>query len=154
MRPHVEKNAKNFKIGWVIAIFVRLTKIQIRVNKNQENAFFGHFWIDTKKSYFINFFKPKYHESSKTEYSDSTSFINRLTPLIFFFRVLKFFRGAKRGVPPKNFAFCLLLSHENRLTWNFSLLTASYDDYSCQNLTKKMPEGIFAPPWIGLTKLT
>ena len=27
---------------------------------------------------------PKYHESSKTEYSDSISFINRLTPLIFF----------------------------------------------------------------------
>ena len=34
-----------------------LIKIQIRVNKNQENAFFGHFWIDTKKSYFIHFFK-------------------------------------------------------------------------------------------------
>ena len=34
-----------------------LTKIQIRVNKNQENAFFGDFWIDIKKSYFINFFK-------------------------------------------------------------------------------------------------
>ena len=32
-----------------------LTKIQIQVNKNQENAFFGHFWIDTKKSYFIHF---------------------------------------------------------------------------------------------------
>ena len=29
-------------------------------------------------------FRPKYYESSKTEYSDSTSFINRLTPLIFF----------------------------------------------------------------------
>ena len=27
--------------------------------------------------------RPKYYESSKTEYSDSTSFINQLTPLIF-----------------------------------------------------------------------
>ena len=32
-----------------------LTKIQIRVNKNEENAVFGHCWIDTKKSYFIHF---------------------------------------------------------------------------------------------------
>ena len=33
------------------------TTIKIQVNKNQENAFFGHFWIDTKKvtlSTFVN----------------------------------------------------------------------------------------------------
>ena len=29
---------------------------------------------------------------------------------------------------------------------NYNLFTASYDDYSCQNLTKQMPEGVFAPP--------
>ena len=68
----------------------------------------------------------------------------------FFFRVSKFFWGAKRGVPPKNFNFFLLLSHDNRLTWIYSIFTASCDDYSFQNLTKKMPEGILAPPWIGL----
>ena len=50
--------AKILKIGRVIAIFVPLTKIQKRVNKKQENAFFGDFLIDTKKSYFIHFFKP------------------------------------------------------------------------------------------------
>ena len=58
MKPHVEKMCKKLKIGRVIAIFVRLTKIQKRVNKNQENAFFGHFLIDTKKSYFIQILKP------------------------------------------------------------------------------------------------
>ena len=46
------------KNGRVITIFVRLKKIKKQVNKNQENAFYGHFWIDTKKSYFIHFFKP------------------------------------------------------------------------------------------------
>ena len=34
--------------------------------------------------YSLFLIRPKYYESSKTEYSDSTSFINRLTPLIFF----------------------------------------------------------------------
>ena len=29
---------------------------------------------------------------------------------------------------------CLLPSHDNRPTWVYSLFTASYDDYSCQNL--------------------
>ena len=32
---------KTVKIGRVIAIFVRLTKIQKQANKNQENVFFG-----------------------------------------------------------------------------------------------------------------
>ena len=32
----------------------------------------------------------------------------------------------------------------------YSLFTASYDDYSFQNLTKKMPAGV-SPPWIGLS---
>ena len=36
MRPHVDKNAKLFKIGRVIAIFVRISKIQKRVNKNEK----------------------------------------------------------------------------------------------------------------------
>ena len=64
---------------------------------------------------------------------------------------MKYFQGAQGGVPPRNFKKILLLSHDNRLTWNYNLFTASYDDYSCQNLTKKMPKGFFAPPpWIGL----
>ena len=60
MRPHVEEkqNAKILKIGRVIAIFVRLTKIQKQVKKNKEKAFYGHFLIYTKKSYFIQIFKP------------------------------------------------------------------------------------------------
>ena len=33
--PHVEKNAKILKIGRVIVIFVRPTKIQKRVKKNE-----------------------------------------------------------------------------------------------------------------------
>merc|ERR1711954_427719 len=57
-----------------------------------------------KLFYSLLLIRPKYYESSKTEYSDSTSFIIRLTPLIFW-GGLKFFQGAKRGVPPKNFAF-------------------------------------------------
>ena len=44
---------------------------------------------------------PKY-ESSKTEYSDSTSLINRLTPL-FFLGVWNFFKGLKGGLPPNFF---------------------------------------------------
>ena len=60
-----------------------------------------------KLFYSLLLIRQKYYESSKTEYSDSTSFINRLTPLIFF-RVSKFFRGAKRGVPPKNFAMMII----------------------------------------------
>ena len=55
--------------------------------------------------------RPKCYESFKTEYSDSTSFINRLTPLIYFFRGSKFFWGAKRGVPLKFLPFfCLCLT--------------------------------------------
>ena len=47
--------------------------------------FFGHFLIDTKKIFYSLFQnRPKYYESSKTEYSDSPSYINRFTPLIFF----------------------------------------------------------------------
>jgi len=98
--------------------------------------------------------RPKYYEFSKTEYSDSTSFINRCTPLIFFLGVWSFFEGLNGGFPPKNLTFFLLLSHDNRLTWIYSLFTAPYDDYSFQNLTKKMPTGVFAPPpWIGLMLL-
>ena len=37
--------------------------------------------------------RPKYYESSNSEYSDSTSFINRLTPLIFFQGFEIFSRG-------------------------------------------------------------
>ena len=55
MKPHVEKKfAKILKIGRVITIFVRLKKIKKQVNKNQENAFFGHFLIYTKKIMFSN----------------------------------------------------------------------------------------------------
>ena len=63
------------------------------LNRHQKKLFYSLFPI-----------RPKYYESSKTEYSDSTSFINRLTPLLFW-GGLTFFRGAKRGVPPKNFKF-------------------------------------------------
>ena len=99
-----------------------LTKIQIRVNKNQENAFFGDFWIDTKKVILFTFSKQaKNYESSKTEYSNSTPFINRLTPLNFFLGSWNFFKGLKGEVPPKNFDFFLLLSYGNRLTWIYSL---------------------------------
>ena len=45
------------------------------LNRHQKKLFYSLFQT-----------RPKYYESSKTEYSDSTSFINRLTPLIFFFR--------------------------------------------------------------------
>ena len=55
---------------------------------------------------------------------------------------LGFFRRAKRGVPPKFFDFYLLLSHD---TWIYSLFTASNNDSSFQNLTKKIPAGVFAP---------
>ena len=105
-----------------------------------------------KLFYSLLLIRQKYYESSKTEYSDSTSFINRLTPLIFFLGFQNFFEGLKGGFPQKISPFFLPLSHDNRLNWNYSLFTASYNDYSCQNLTKKMPEGVFAPPpWIGLT---
>ena len=43
------------------------------LNRHQKKLFY---------SLFQN--RPKYYESSKTEYSDHPSFINRLTPLIFF----------------------------------------------------------------------
>ena len=56
MRPHVEKKfLKILKIGQVIAIFVRLTKIQKRVNKNQENAFSAIFELTPKNVFFIYF---------------------------------------------------------------------------------------------------
>ena len=99
---------------------------------------FRRFLNRHQKKIFYSLFqsRQKYYESSKTEYSDSTSFINRLTPLKFFLWSWNF----------ENFDFFLLLSHDNRLTWVYSLFTASYDDYSCQNLTKKMPEGVFSPP--------
>ena len=85
---------KILKIGRVIASFVCLTKIQRQVIKNQEN-------FQTM---------PKYHESSKTEYSDSISFINRLTPLIFFGGFWNFLEGLKGGFTQKKspfFCFCL-----------------------------------------------
>ena len=116
--PHNEAPWRNFfakllKFGQVIAIFVRLTKFQKQVKKNQERAFFGNFWIKPKKLFHSNFqTMPKFYESSKTKYSDSTFFINRLTPL--FFRVLEIFRGVKWGFPPKIsifFCFSLLLIH-------------------------------------------
>ena len=47
--------------------------------KNQERVFSAIFELTQKKIILFTFY-----ESSKTEYSDSTSFINRLTPLIFF----------------------------------------------------------------------
>jgi len=66
--------------------------------------------------------------------------------LNFFLGVWSFFEGLNGGFPPKNLTFFLLLSHDNRLTWIYSLFTAPYNDYSFQNLTKKMPTGVFPPP--------
>ena len=72
MRPHEEKRYLQIvKIGRVIAIFVRLTEI-LKPNRHQKKLFYSNFQP-----------RPKYYESLKTEYSDSTSFINRLTPHIF-----------------------------------------------------------------------
>ena len=92
------------------------------INRHQKKLFYSLFSI-----------RPKYYESSKTEYSDSISCINRLTPLIFSLGFWNFFRGAKRGVPQKNFVFFFLLSHDNRPTWIYSPFTASYGDCSFQN---------------------
>ena len=59
MRPHVEKKiATILKFGRVIAIFVPLSKIQKRVKKNQERAFFVPFLNRHQKNYYIQFFKP------------------------------------------------------------------------------------------------
>ena len=52
LNPHNEAPCRK-RIGRVKAIFVRLTKIPKEVKKNQEMAFFGHFLIYTKESYFI-----------------------------------------------------------------------------------------------------
>ena len=55
MKPNVEKKcAKILKIGRVIAIFVRLTKILKQVKKKSRKGVF----LDTQKSYFIQIFKP------------------------------------------------------------------------------------------------
>ena len=63
-------------------------KIQKQVKKKSRKGFFWPFLIRHQKKLCYSLFqtRPKYYESFKTEYSDSTSFINRLTPLIFFFR--------------------------------------------------------------------
>ena len=42
---------------WLLITHPDTIIFKIRVNKNQENAFFGDIWIDTKKSCFIHFFK-------------------------------------------------------------------------------------------------
>ena len=58
IKPLVEKKcATILKIGRVITIFARLTKIQKRVNKKQENSFIGHFWIDAEKVILFPFVK-------------------------------------------------------------------------------------------------
>ena len=49
MRPHVEQKSCNFCLSY---------KNWETSKKNQERAFFGHFWIDTKKIYSIQIFKP------------------------------------------------------------------------------------------------
>ena len=58
-----------------------------------------------KLFYSLLLIRPKYYESSKTEYSDSTSFINRLTPLILFLGFWNFFEGLKGGFPQKMSTF-------------------------------------------------
>ena len=63
-----------------------LIKIQIRVNQKSRKCVFWPFLNRHQKKLFYSLFqnRPKYYESSKTEYSDHPSFINRLTPLFFF----------------------------------------------------------------------
>ena len=79
-----------------------------------------------KLFYSLLLIRQKYYGSSKTEYSDSTSFINRLTPLIFFLGYWNFFEGLKGGFPPKkNFTF-LLQSFVNVL-----LQTIKVEIYCC-----------------------
>ena len=73
---------------------------------------FRRFLNRHQKKLFYSLFqnRQKYYESSKTEYSDSTSFINRLTPLNFFLGSWNFFEGLKGGFPQKIstfFCFCL-----------------------------------------------
>ena len=66
----------------------------------------------------------------------------------FFFRVSNFFRGAKTGVPPKKFDFFWLLSHNNRLTWIYSLIRWLF----LSKFNEEDAVGFFAPtPWIGLS---
>jgi len=64
---------------------------------------FRRFLNRHQKKLFYSLFqsRQKYYESSKTEYSDSTSFINRLTPLNFFLGSWNFFEGLKGGFPKK-----------------------------------------------------
>ena len=97
----------------LMLLFARLVNL-----KSRKGVFRPFFNRNQKKLFYSNFqTRPKYYESSQTECSDSTSFINRLTPL--FFRVLKFFQGLKGGFPPKIFNFFFLLkSFVNILDWN------------------------------------
>ena len=118
-----------------------LIKIQIWVNKNRENAFFGQFWIHTKKSYFIYIFKP-----GQNIMSPQKRIIRILPPLstdwhpLFFFKGLKFFLGAKMGVPPKILIFLYTLD------WVYRPLKLSFIAAFLQNLMKKWSTGVFAPP--------
>ena len=112
MRPHVEKKcAKTLKIGRVIAIFCSPYKNSETSHQKSRKGVFRSFLIDTK---FSNQAKILW-----VFYNGIFRFHILYQPIDtpdFFFRVLKFFRGAKREVPPKNIDFLLLLSHDNRLT--------------------------------------
>ena len=153
MRPHVEIFfAKSLKISRVIPIFVRLTKIQKRLKKKQERVLFGHFWIDTKKRVIL--FKFSNQAKILWVFKNGIFRFHLLYQLIdtlnFFLGFCNFFEGLKGGSPKKFWHF-LLLSHDNRLTWIYSLIRWLFlSKFNEEDARRRFwPH----PPWIGLKKL-
>ena len=61
------------------------TVLELPTGKSRKWVFRPFLNGHQKKIFYLNFqTRPTYYESSKTEYSDSTSFIAKLTPIIFF----------------------------------------------------------------------
>ena len=89
------------------------------LNRHQKKLFY---------SLFQN--RPKYYESSKTEYSDHPSFINRLTPLIFFqanFRGPLVEKALQGPSMVQTDQFFLHRSLDNRQTRIYSLVSGQSD---------------------------
>ena len=113
------------------------------LNRHQKKLFY---------SLFQN--RPKYYESSKTEYSDPPSFINRFTPLIFFSG--KFQGTLGRKGPPgslhgPNWPIFLHRSLDNRQTRIYSLVSGQSDFRFLRNKRLKIWWADLPPPaWLGL----
>ena len=90
-------------------------------------------WHQKKLFYSLFQSRQKYYESSKTEYLDSTSFINRLTPLNFS-GLWNFFKGLQGGFPQQISTFVLLQFFVNILYCNYR------------------PSNLLLPPYINLMK--